>query len=423
MKNNFFTGYGKGMVIFMNLFFDLTGYEIKKIICRRRTVIVLTLVILLGALSVFGTLLGSHYYPDGNGGEVAVSNYEAEMTERRDGEALSGRVIDADLIMEAVEAFRQVPLNGSEYYFYTPEYQNIAKKYVEIYDIVSDVFQIEELEEFQQITREQAEQFDTLRRENMENVIANSDISENMRGYWKKCLDKTPETLTYEYTGGYYRFVAIMYTTAIMAGAAIAVMISGIFSEEYTSGADNLILSSKHGKRIVIGAKLLAAFGIAAVLVILLTVISYVEAMSVWGTQGANAPLELMGMFPYPLTVAQSALMYFVCILAACLFFTAVTMLFSAGLKAPFNTVVIMSVILIGPMFLSVPDNAPIWLLNLKNLLPTNMMAFWGAMSSLQYEVFGIIIPPYVFLPVFSVLASCVCSLFAYRFFKRHQVA
>lgn len=407
----------------MSLFFNLTGYEIKKIICRKRTVIVLTLVIFLGALSVFGTILGNYYYSDGNGGEIAVSRYEDEMLDRRNGEALSGRVIDADLIMEAVDACRQVPLNGGDDYFYTPEYQTIARKYSEIRYVVSSVFNINGMAEFQQITREQAEQFDSVRRENREYVIENSDISENMRSYWRKCLDENPETLTYEYSGGYYRFVAIMYTTAIMAGAAIAVMISGIFSEEYTSGADSLILSSKHGKGILIGAKLLAAFGIAACLIVLLTVINYIETMIVWGTQGANAPLELWeGIFPYPLTIAQSALLYSVCIFAACVFFSAVTSFFSAWLKAPFNTVVIMSVILIAPMFLTLPDSAPVWLANLVNLLPTNMMAFWVAMSELQYELFGMIIPPYIFMPIFALIVSCVCSLFAYRFFKRHQV-
>lgn len=407
----------------MSLFFDLTGYEIKKIIFRKRTVIVLTLVIFLGAFSVFGTILGNYYYSDGNGGEIAVSRYEDEMLDRRNGEALSGRIIDADLIMEAVDACRQVPLNGSVYYIDTPEYQNIARKYSEICDIVSSVFNISGMAEFQQITREQAEQFDAVRRENREYVIENSDISENMRGYWRKCLDENPETLTYEYSGGYYRFVAIMYTTAFMAGAAIAVMISGIFSEEYTSGADSLILSSKHGKGILIGAKLLAAFGIAACLIILLTVISYIETMIVWGRQGANAPLELwMGIFPYPLTIAQSALLYSVCILAACLFFTAVTSFFSAWLKAPFNTVVIMSVILIAPMFLTLPDSAPVWLANLVNLLPTNMMAFWVAMGENQFEMFCAVIPPYVFLPVFAVIVSCICVCLSYRIFRRHQV-
>lgn len=408
----------------MNLFFDLAGYEFKKILCRKRSVIVLTLVVLLGAVSVFGTVLGKRYYYDENGNETAVSAYEEDMTDRRYGEELSGRVIDADLIMEAVESYRQVPLDSDLYYTFTREYQDTARKYSEIYGIVRRTLDLNDVEDFQNLTREQAERFDQVRRENREYVVENSSISENMRAYWRKCLDKSPKTLTYEYAGGYYRFVVIMYSTAIMAGAAVAIILSGIFSEEYASGADNLILSSKHGKGLVIGAKLFAAFVISAVLIILLIVISYAETMTVWGTGGADASIIFIGnIFPYPLTVGQSVLLYCLCMLAACIFFAAVTAMLSALLKAPFNTIVIMAILLIAPMFINVPDEAPIWVFCLENLLPTNMMAFWGAISEFQFEIFGLIIPPYVFIPIFAAAASCFCVYFAYRAFKRHQIS
>lgn len=413
----------KGMVIDMKLFFQLTGYELKKILCRKRSVITLLVVILLGILSVFGTIVGNYYYMDENGEEIAISRYEEEMIGRRNGEALSGRVIDADLIMEAVDAYRQVPLDKI-YYDITPEYQSSARKYSEICEIVCWTMDLS-IEEFQQLTREQAEQFDQIRRENKEYIIENLDInmSENMKEYWRECIEKSPETLTYEYSGGYYRYVAIMYTTAIMSAAAVAIMISGIFSEEYVSGADNLILSSKHGKGLVIGAKLLAAFGIAAALIIFLMVISYIEAMAVWGTSGAGAALTLLGnIFEYPITIGQSALFYSICTLGSILLFTALTTFFSAAFKTPFNTIVVMAIILIVPMFIVIPDSAPLWVFQLEQLLPTNMMAFWGAMSDLQYEIFGVVIPPYVFLPVFAIIASCVCICLSYRIFKRHQV-
>lgn len=408
----------------MNLFFDLAGYEFKKILCRKRTVIVLMLVILIAALSVFGTIIGNYYYTDENGNEIVVSRYEDEMIDRRNGEVLSGQVIDADLIMEAVEAYRQVPLNGSVHYTDTTEYQNIARKYSEIYRVVRRTFDLNSIEDFQALTREQAEQFDKIRRENREYVIENSQISDNMKAYWQKCLDKSPETLTYEYSGGYDRFVAIMYTTAITAGAAIAVMLSGIFSDEYASGADSLILSTKHGKGLVIGAKLFTAFVISTVLILLLIAISYAETMIVWGSGGAGSNITLMGnVFPYPLTVGQSVLLYIICMTMACLLFAAITAVLSAVFKAPFNTIVIMSVLLIVPMFINVPDEAPIWMFNLENLLPTNMMAFWGAMYDYQYEIFGLVIPPYVFLPIFAAAVSVICSYFAYLAFKRHQIS
>ncbi len=407
----------------MSIFFNIAGYEFKKVMCKKSTVTVLTLVILISALSVFGTIIGNYYYTDENGEEFAVSKYEDKMTDRRYGEELSGRVIDADLIMEAVEAYKKVPMNENTWYADTVEYQRYARKYSDIFNIVRRALRLESAEDFQKLTRETAEQFDEVRRESREYVIENSKISENMRAYWQKCLDESPESLTYEYSDGYSRFIAVMYSTAIMAGAALAILFSGIFSGEYTSGADALILSSKHGRGLIVGAKLFVAFAVSAVLIILLSVISYAEAIIVWGSGGADGSLLMLGdIFPYNITIGQSALLYSVCMLAACLIVTAITALLSALFKTPFNTIVIMAIFLIAPMFIVLPDSSPIWVFLLENLLPTNMMAFWGAMYEFQYEIFGLVIPPYIFLPIFALAVSCICVFFAYRTFKNHQV-
>lgn len=146
--------------------------------------------------------------------------------------------------------------------------------------------------------------------------------------------------------------------------------------------------------------------------------------MIVWGSGGANSDITLMGnIFPYPLTVGQCAVRYVISLTMACMLFSAIASALSAALKAPFSTIVIMSVLLIVPMFINVPGEAPIWIFCLNNLLPTNMMAYWGAMFDYQYEIFGLVIPPYVFLPVFAAAVSCLCSALAYRSFRKHQIS
>ena len=405
----------------MSIFFELVRFELKKTLCRKRTVIVLVLVILLGALSVFGTIIGNVYYNDENGNTIAVSRYVDHMTDRRNKEAMSGRAIDADFIMEAVDAYKNL-LSEDDNLVRNPEYQYNVSKYNEIYSLICRVFDLR-FSEVSTLTWEQAEQFDVMRRERKEQIMQESALSKNMQKYWQDCFDRAPATLTYEYWGGYYRFVTIMYTTAIMAGAAIAVIFSGIFSDEYASGADSLVLSSRHGKGLVAGAKLFTAFSVSAVLISLLAAISLIETMLFWGTNGADAMLELAeDAFPYPITIGRAALLYFICILMGCIMFAAITALLSARLKAPFNTIVVMTVLLIAPMFISVPDGAPVWVSGLINLLPTNMFAFWIAMYEYQYEIFGLVIPPYVFLPVFALIAACVCSYFAWHGFRKHQV-
>lgn len=407
----------------MNIFFNIAAYEFKKILCRKRTAAVLVLVILAGAVSVFGTVAGKYYYTDEGGNEVTVSRYEEEMTDRRYAEKLSGRVIDADLIMEAVDAYRQIPISGEIHYADTAEYRKNARRYSAVYGLVRRTLRLSGVEEFCSLTREQAEDFYNIRRQLRQQVIDSTRLSDNIRDYWQENLDSMPDSLVYEYAGGYYRYVSVMPTTAIMAGAAIAIILSGLFSDEYASGADSLILSARHGKGLVIRAKLLAGFTVSAVLVIILAGITFLETMLVWGSGGRDSMLSLIGnTFPYPLAMGQCVLLYTLCILAACILFAAITFMLSAVLKSPFNTIVIMALLLIVPMFVNVPDDAPMWVFQLENLLPANMMALWGAMSEYQFDIFGFVIPPYAFIPVFSLAASCICMFTAYRAFKRHKV-
>lgn len=404
----------------MRLFFNIAGYELKKVMCRKRTVVVLLLVLFLDAVSVFGTVIGKAVYPDGNGGEVVVSGYEDTMTDRRYGEALSGRAVDADLIMEAVEAYRKIPTDVRGYSS-TWEYQQYARKYSAVYQLVSGMLNME-VGEFQGMTRAEAEKFDELRTAKREYVIENSDISEGMKEYWRECVRQSPEVLTYEYHGGYYRFFRIMYLNMVLAGAAIIILFSPVFSEEYTSGADSLILSAKHGKGLVIGAKIFVTFTVAFLWSVLLILMSVGEILLVWGGSGADASIAIIrGVFPYPITIGQGAAYYTVCLVAACLLYSAVTAMLSAFFKTPFNTVIIMAALLVAPMFLEL-GGAPVWVQNLYSLLPTNMMDFAEVIGDFQFDVFGAVIPRYVVMPVFAAVSSGVCAYLGYRVFRGHEI-
>lgn len=59
---------------------------------------------------------------------------------------------------------------------------------------------------------------------------------------------------------------------------------------------------------------------------------------------------------------------------------------------------------------------------NLFQLLPSNMMTLWTTTSSIQYELLGLVIRPYVFLPLFAAAVSILLTPFAYRSFKNHQI-
>ncbi|MBP3887768.1 MAG: ABC transporter permease, partial [Cellulosilyticum sp.] len=55
-------------------------------------------------------------------------------------------------------------------------------------------------------------------------------------------------------------------------------------------------------------------------------------------------------------------------------------------------------------------------------LVPFNMMNVWCITDIGVYELFGKNIPPFIFLPIFAVVATTVLILLTYQSAKQHQV-
>lgn len=407
----------------MNIFGNLVSYEYKKIFKRKGAVITLILAAVLSLVSVFGTIIG--YVYDSNG-EPVMSRYDDMKIDLEYARELSGRAIDSELIMEASEAYSKLRFDSSEKYTDSEEYENYARKYSEIYSIVRSVYNTSserfDVEDFGNMTVEQADKFYEMRRQKQEQSIMQTKMSDTAKQSVLAADTKVEKPIMFEATNGYTRFFAIMYTTGIIIAVAAAIIFAPLFSGEYTSGADSLILSSKHGKGLLVWAKLFVELTLSAGLAVILTVLTYAECMAIWGTDGADAAIQLqVPMMSYPLNMGQCALLYSAGVFAACIMTAALTALMSAAIKTPSGTIVIMSVIIIAPMMMNVSEDI-VWIYKLYCLLPSNMMAYWYILDSIQFELFGLVIRPYIFTPVFAAVAAVIFGVSAYRVFGNRQV-
>lgn len=328
--------------------------------------------------------------------------------------------------MEAAEAYSKLELNSAERYTDSEEYENYARKYSEIYSIVYRVYNTQserfDTQSFGNMTSDQACRFYEMRRQKQEQSIMQTNMSDKAKQSLLAADERIKEPIVYDFYWGYDRFFTIMYTTGIIIAVAVAIIFAPLFSGEYTSGADSLILASKHGKSLLVLAKLFVTFTLLAGLSVMLTVLTYAECVAVWGAEGANAAIQLLNpLIPYPMNMGQFAVIYSVCILAACIMTAALTALLSAAIKTPSGTIVIMSVIIIAPLMMNVSEDI-VWLYKLFCLLPSNMMAFWCIIDSIQFELFGLVIRPYIFTPVFAVVAALIFGISAYRVFGKRQV-
>ena len=405
----------------MNNFWNLVGFEYKKIFMKKSVWFAIILSVITVVWSCFGLVLGQEYID----GKPVRSGYEGMLMDREFGRALSGRAIDGKLIMEASKAYQMLPTNEPRYSI-TKEYQKYARPYSDIYGFVRTIYNKTIVSSFghvelQNITEEQAASLYDIRKEKIKETTLSYELNERSKEKINTLDKKVKKPIIYEYMAGYDRYFSLLYTSGLIAAFLIAICIAPIFAGEY-KGADQLILSSKNGKKSLIQAKIFAGATIAVFFTILLCLITYFACMFIYGFDGANGALQLkVPLSTLPLKVGEVAILFSICVLFACIFFSVITMLFSAKLRSSFGVIIVMSLILIVPMFVSVPVYF-VTIYRMSMLLPSNMMEFWNIISPMFYEIFGLSIEPYIFMPIFAALTSIIILPFAYKAFKNHQV-
>jgi len=151
-------------------------------------------------------------------------------------------------------------------------------------------------------------------------------------------------------------------------------------------------------------------------------VVALIVIMSVYGFDGANAPIQLiMPFLAYPLTMLKAAFVLAVCAFVGTFLIVTITLLLSSFFKSPFVVIIAISVLLFVPMMIHVPE-IMVRLHNLFSLLPTSMMSAWAVFSHVPYDLFGLIVLPYVAFPIFAIVAGSIMLPFAWRGFRNHQI-
>lgn len=405
----------------MKEFWTLVSFEYRKILGKRSVKIALLLTLFLSVFSIWGTLMGSYYIE----GELFESNAEAMKKDRAYARELSGRILDDKLLMEAADAYQTIP-DSAAVYQSTEEYQKNARKYSSIYSLARQVYDTPNVRfgapEMGTLDPARAEQFYEIRELCMTKQIENAPISENAKEVMMQYSAEVKKPWVFSYSDGYTRFMTIMATSGVMAAFVMAICLAPLFAGEYSNHTDQLLLSARYGKGKLIKAKFFTGFSMTGIVTLLITLQSYVQSMLTFGFDGGNANVQIYdALFPYPLTLKQAALLQSICVFFACMCMSALTMFFSSRMKSAFGVIILSVLLLCVPMFVKV-SAYPLLGYLLFHLMPANMMQYDYIFSMIPYEIAGVVIPPYVMMPV---TALCLCIIlipFAYRGFKHHQV-
>ena len=399
----------------MRSFLTLVGFEYKKIFKRKSTVIALvlgTVIIIISPLMIF---FGTSYID----GEPFENHYDAMLKDRAYAMALSGRALDETLLAETRDAYSKIPL--VERYGITPEYQQFARPYRGVFVLMDWAFSLD-MEGVRALTENDLLNYYEARHEKVTANIRTGTISDAAKNTLITLDSEIDTPFVYAYTGGFDNLFGGIYTIGVLAAFILAICLAPMFACEYGTHTDQLILSTKLGKGKLISAKLFTALSLFLLFFALLIVLALIVIISVYGFDGANAPFQLiMPFLAYPLTMLQAVSVLSLCAFAGTFLIVTITLLLSSLFKSPFGVIIAISVLLFVPMMIHVPETM-VRLHNLFSLLPANMMLYVMVFSHVPFEFFGLVVLPYIAIPIFAILAGTVMLPFAWRGFRNHQI-
>ena len=168
----------------MNNFGTLYYYEVKKILTRKLVWIVFFMNVFCIVMFTCADLTGK-YYVDG---EVIDTHYHMFQVDQGYRRALSGRMLDNQLLEEMQNAYSKIP-DTQERYTLTDEYQTYARPYSEIYNLVRRWTQKKELEEMTALQPDE-EALYAARLETMEQLWREQQLTDAEKALWRKKVSR-----------------------------------------------------------------------------------------------------------------------------------------------------------------------------------------------------------------------------------------
>lgn len=219
------------------------------------------------------------------------------------------------------------------------------------------------------------------------------------------------------WSGGIYY---LMFLFILGIAYLLIVSVTPVFSEEYGSGMDALILTTRYGKSRCAWAKVLAVFAFTLLTETVCLAVNTLFFLINYGRAGWNGSIQFncLGIFedvPYEINFAQAGL-WAVCLwLAASLFLTGVSMLISACSRSSYAALILCVIVYTVPMFFNGRGetvNVVLSLFPIQQLELERPFAV-GAVGQIPF--------PFVIAGL-SLAVGLICSMLAKRAFARHQV-
>lgn len=411
---------------------ELVKFELKKLFTKKMNIIVLIvclfLITILFGLSGIDFLasdeLGNNYK-----GQEAI-NLRKEQIAQIKGTLTNDRITQEindlqDLRKNpdnlVVNSYGEEDFSKKIYNEYLDNRLNLLANINKVYAGYSSSY----IDEILKVDLENTEDFYTLRqnviKDSLNQEYSGKTYTDQEKEYWVEKSSNVETPFEYDFYYGWSNTFN-SYQMTVVTIIAVCICLSSIFSGEYQSGADNIILTSKYGKSKAITAKIIASIIFATIVFVVYLLFSVGSVLLMFGTDGWNLPIQIMNILSvYPLTFFEAFLFNVGISYAILLGIVGLTLFLSSKLKGSIAVFIIDIAIIMIPSFFRITSPFGIWNKTLL-LMPYN--SIYTDFSKMVSYHFGNIVIDQPLMTIIAYLVIMIITLgIARRTFKKHQVA
>ena len=358
--------------------FTLYKYELKKIFSQKAFLwAFLLLLLLVNAIACTPMVTGS------------IENVKAKQE-------ISGRVIDESLIYEL----------------------NDDKENNKFYDIKEFIKYCTNSNQYEGLSEKDIynKRLETLDQFFKEDYLYDDEIK-----YWNDKENKLVKPFTYEKADAYTEVYNSVYVLNFVSLILVAISIAGIFADEKSSGADQIIYSSKNGRNKLFISKALAALTVGIVIPVVIYVPIVLTNVIVYGSDGFDACLQIfMPQSLYSFSIGESVIIMFGLLVVASLTYVAFAFFLSIITKNRSTSSAAMIVMMFLSMF-NIPNRYRL-LSHLWNIIPSGHIGTWTLLEYRLFNIFGHYFNTLQYSPIIWLFVSVLFVLAAKFAYSKYQV-
>ena len=394
-------------------FWGFVGFEYRKLLRKKVVWVSVLAVMALCILSAVINAIGSYEVE----GQTVCSNYQMIQRQKAESRALSGRLLDDELLGEMQAAYSQV--GTEEGYTQTMAYWETAFPYSNVFNKARQIGSSSAVRQAGYTAADLYENRDAERLADWDDL----KLTDGERAYLSKREAEIAVPYTYQYCDGWTQLMAWLYTIGVMVTLLIAICVPSLFSEDHLRRTDQLVLSSRYGRKPVYLAKIFTGMTFSAGITLLLTLIFAIPTFLIYGTDGADTRMQLLKPeASWNLTAAGMTGIMLLLAMAAALILSAAAMVLAEKSKSSTVPMAVLVSLLIVTNVVSIPDQYRV-LSQIWGCLPTTIVSVWNSFSSrlVPAPVPGGYLTVWQAAPLVYAAAAALLLALGYRIYRRFQ--